>query len=187
MNVVAIIDYGMSNLRSVARALSHVAGRNDRITITDRSDDIHAADRIVFPGQGAVGQCMENMRKHDLLGPITDCLKNKPFLGICLGLQSLMEWSDEDGGVNCLGFLSGKVVRFSGLPRDPVSGLALKVPHMGWNQVAPMRDHALWKDIPAGEYFYFVHSYHVVPARYEDIAATTEYGAGFISAWLLTV
>lgn len=180
MQSVVVIDYGMSNLRSVARALQFVAGASHKVMISDRPEAIRAADRVVFPGQGAIGQCMQMLNAHGLTDVLRECLRDKPFLGICLGLQSLMEWSDEDGGVPCLGLLPGRVVRF---PADlSGNGERLKVPHMGWNEVVPTRPHPLWRGIAAGERFYFVHSYYVVPAQAADAAATTEYGITFTSA-----
>lgn len=182
MRTVAIIDYGMSNLRSVARALEFVAAGGHRVTISADPDVIAAADRVVFPGQGAIGQCMSNLRSYGLLDVLRRCLQEKPFLGICLGLQSLMEWSAEDGGTACLGFLPGKVVRFPDTLADPASCLRLKIPHMGWNQVVPTRSHPLWEGIDRGEMFYFVHSYHVAPESEGDVAARTDYGPEFVSA-----
>jgi glutamine amidotransferase len=182
MQTVAIIDYGMSNLRSVARALDFVAAGSHRVAISADPDVIARADRVVFPGQGAIGQCMSNLRSHGLLEVLQQCLREKPFLGICLGLQSLMEWSAEDGGTACLAFLPGKVVRFADGLTDTGSGQRLKIPHMGWNHVVPWQPHPLWDRIESGEMFYFVHSYHVVAAREEDVAARTEYGANFVSA-----
>jgi glutamine amidotransferase len=180
MQTVTIIDYGMSNLRSVERALQFVAGQSHRIAVSDKPEEIAAADRVVFPGQGAIGQCMQMLRSHGLIDILRECLRTKPFLGICLGLQSLMDWSDEDGGVACMGLIPGRVVRF---PVDlNANGARLKVPHMGWNQVVPVKTHALWNGIAAGERFYFVHSYFVVPASPTDVAATTEYGIDFTSA-----
>ncbi|MFO1435372.1 MAG: imidazole glycerol phosphate synthase subunit HisH [Gammaproteobacteria bacterium] len=180
MQTVTIIDYGMSNLRSVERALQFVAGQSHRIVVSDKPEEIAAADRVVFPGQGAIGQCMHMLRGHGLIDVLRECLRTKPFLGICLGLQSLMDWSDEDGGVACLGVLPGRVVRF---PLDlNANGERLKVPHMGWNKVEQTAAHALWNGIAHGERFYFVHSYYVAPESSADIAATTEYGVNFTSA-----
>lgn len=181
MQTVAIIDYGMSNLRSVARALEYVAGGAQRVCISDRPEEIAAADRVVFPGQGAIGHCMQGLRSRGLIDVLTRSLSEKPFLGICLGLQSLLDWSDEDGGVACLGVLPGKVVRFADGASDE-AGSRLKIPHMGWNEVAPARAHPLWANIGMGERFYFVHSYYVQPSEPADVAATTHYGTDFTSA-----
>jgi glutamine amidotransferase len=182
MQTVAVIDYGMSNLRSVARALEHVGAGAHRIIVTDRPAQIESADRVVFPGQGAIGQCMDSLRSHGLVEILRTSLESKPFLGICLGLQSLMDWSDEDGGVACLGVLPGQVVRFAEGLRDATDGMRLKIPHMGWNQVTPTGLHPLWTDIVAGERFYFVHSYYVRPVATRDTAATTNYGVEFTCA-----
>lgn len=181
MQTVAVLDYGMSNLRSVAKALEFVSERGCRITVTDRAEDLVAADRIVFPGQGAIGQCMENLARLDLGRALAESVRRKPYLGICLGLQSLMEHSAEDGGVAGLGLVPGTVARFPSNTGD-ADGARYKIPHMGWNGVVQRKSHPLWRGIESGERFYFVHSYFVVPARGEDIAATTDYALTFTSA-----
>jgi len=182
MKTVAVIDYGMSNLRSVAKALEYVARGEAHIYVSDKPEKIARADRVVFPGQGAIGQCMANLRSHGLIDILQETLRSKPFLGICLGLQSLMDQSDEDGGTRCLGLLRGKVVRFCDGLTEAATGERLKIPHMGWNEIFPTRPHTLWRGIDAGERFYFVHSYYVVPAEPTDTVATTRYGVEFTSA-----
>lgn len=177
----AVIDYGSSNLRSVAKALEYVAGGQDTIIISDQPQQILTADRVVFPGQGAIGQCMESLKQKELDEVILECIDRKPFLGICLGLQSLMQESDEDGGTPCLGIIPGKVLRFADNVRDENGGI-YKIPHMGWNQVNFTKTHPLWQGIASGERFYFVHSYYVKPAQEGDIAATTSYTVEFTSA-----
>jgi len=181
MSNVVVLDYGTSNLRSVAKALEYVANGAHQITISDEAEMILAADRVVFPGQGAVGQCMQSLKRKGLDEVICECIRTKPFLGICLGLQSLMQHSDEDGGVVCLGLVPGEVRRFE----DNVigeTGEVLKIPHMGWNEVIQQRPHPLWEGIENGERFYFVHSYYVCPENSDDIAAKTDYVTEFVSA-----
>ncbi len=181
MSKVAILDYGTSNLRSVAKALEFVAGSQHDILVTDQHQDILAVDRIVFPGQGAVGQCMKSLKESGLDEVIKECINNKPFLGICLGLQSLMQESDEDGRVAGLGIIPGKVIRFPDNIKDE-HGDICKIPHMGWNRVVQQKPHPLWKNIEDGARFYFVHSYYAQTENDEDIAAKTNYATEFISA-----
>ncbi len=182
---VAVIDYGGSNLRSVSKAIEHVAElSNDkhRVVVTNNADEVAKADRVVFPGQGAIGDCMRNLQDQDLDDVIRKAINEKPFFGICLGLQSLMKTSDEDGGVKGLDIFPGKVVHFPEDPKDPISGERLKIPHMGWNQVNPVADHPMWNGIQPGSRFYFVHSYYVEPDQKQVIAATTDYCLEFTSA-----
>ena len=146
MTRIAIIDYGMGNLRSVAKALEHVAPQAQVIVTHDRADILHA-DRVVFPGQGSIRDCLRELAHWDLLDVVREAALNKPFLGLCLGPHALLEFSEENGGVECLKVLPGRVVWFGEL-RDPASGERLKVPHMGWNQVHQLRDHSLWRGIP---------------------------------------
>jgi glutamine amidotransferase len=181
MLTVVVIDYGTSNLHSVAKALEYVAGKNHRVIVSDKAERIRAADRVVFPGQGAIGQCMQNLKEKNLDELIRESIKTKPFLGICLGLQSLMDESDEDGGTKGLGIIPGRVIRFEDNVKDE-KGDVCKIPLMGWNQVNQKKPHALWKDIEDGARFYFVHSYYVVPSNEPDIAATTDYITTFTSA-----
>jgi len=178
---VAIVDYGSSNLRSVAKALNHVAGSHHRIAITDQPEQIRSADYIVIPGQGAIGQCMAGITGKGLEQVLRECLAEKPFLGICMGLQILMTQSDEDHGTRGLGVFPGSVIRFPDGAQD-ADGATCKIPHMGWNRVLPAHAHPLWNNIDPGERFYFVHSYHVVPDAGDDIAATTDYAVTFNSA-----
>jgi glutamine amidotransferase len=182
MQTVVVVDYGMSNLRSVAKALEFVSADQARIQVSGAGDVIEAADRIVFPGQGAIGNCMRHLIDQRLDAVLRRALETKPFLGICLGLQTLMQHSQEDGGTDGLGVYPGEVVRFSATLSDPSSGERLKIPHMGWNHVLPARDHPLWTGIEPGSRFYFVHSYYVVPQDGSLIAGTTDYGIRFTSA-----
>ncbi len=181
MQTLAVIDYGSSNLRSVSKALEYVADAGTRILVSDNAQEILAADKIVFPGQGAMGQCMQALVEKDLQGLIAESIAHKPFLGICLGLQSLMDFSDENGGTDGLGIVGGKVRRFQENLKDE-AGNTLKVPHMGWNRVQQQHEHPLWSGIDNGERFYFVHSYYVEPANRQDCAALTDYGLDFCSA-----
>jgi glutamine amidotransferase len=174
VQTVAVLDYGMSNLRSVAKALAHVGG-NCRIAVTDRPEEILRADRLVFPGQGAIGECMRNLSR------LGECARSKPYLGICLGLQCLMERSEEDSGTAGLGLIPGRVARFPRDSRD-ACGRRLKVPHMGWNEVAQAAAHPLWRGIEPGSRFYFVHSFYVEAARAADVAGSTDYAVHFAAA-----
>lgn len=181
MVTVAVIDYGMGNLRSVAKALEHVSPKT-QVTVTSEPEKIASADRIVFPGQGAMGNAMQELHRLGLHEVILRHIHEKPFLGICLGLQALLEYSEEDGGTNGLGIFAGKVLKFSDPLMDEGSGQRLKVPHMGWNQAHQTGDHPLWKNISQDSRFYFVHSYYVQPSEKETIAASTQYGVEFTSA-----
>lgn len=180
MKSVAVIDYGASNLRSVVKALEHVADAKSRISVCTTAEQIQQADRIVFPGQGAIKQCMDSLRSRNLIEPLLESLRNKPFLGLCLGLQSLMQFSEEDGGTDGLGVIAGKVIKFPKQKADS-NGDKYKIPHMGWNNVEQQQSHPLWKGIPSGERFYFVHSYHVQPESSVVTAATTSYIVDFTS------
>lgn len=180
MTIVVVLDYGSSNLRSVAKALEFVS-EQEKIIVTDRPEQILAADRVVFPGQGAIGQCMNSLRKKGLDDVIRECVRIKPFFGICLGLQSLMDNSDEDGGTTGLAIIAGGVKRFPDNVEDE-KGFICKIPHMGWNQVYQQKQHPLWEGIENGSRFYFVHSYYVQPVNGDEIAATTNYATGFTSA-----
>lgn len=182
MNTVAVIDYGMGNLRSVCKALEHVAPEA-RVLLTAEPDALLRADRVVFPGQGAIAGCIRNLDADGLRAALIEATKSKPFLGICLGLQALYEFSEEGGGVRGLGLLPGRVPLFpKEKMHDPATGLALKVPHMGWNQVHQSISHPLWAGIVQDARFYFVHSYYVEPGNPEQVAGVTEYGVRFTSA-----
>jgi glutamine amidotransferase len=180
VQTVAVLDYGMSNLRSVAKALLHVA-RDCRIRVTDRPDEVRSADRLVFPGQGAIGECMRNLSTRGLREAVNESVRNKPYLGICLGLQCLMDESEEDQGTAGLGLIPGRVAHFPRDARDR-EGRRLKIPHMGWNEVSQSAAHPLWQGIEPGARFYFVHSYYVLPGRREDVAGSTDYAVRFAAA-----
>ena len=180
MASIAIIDYGMGNLRSVAKALEHVAPRT-RVLVTQNRQDILHADRVVFPGQGSIRDCMRELVRWDLVDVVREAALGKPFLGLCLGPQALLTFSEENGGIDGLDVLPGRVVWFGEL-RDPVDGERLKVPHMGWNQVHQLRDHPLWQGISQDSRFYFVHSYYLQPEDATLTVGRTGYGFDFASA-----
>ncbi|CAK0746888.1 Imidazole glycerol phosphate synthase subunit HisH [Gammaproteobacteria bacterium] len=180
MNSVAIIDYGMGNLRSVSKALEHVAP-DAKVWVTSVPERIREADRVVFPGVGAIRDCLHELRTRELIEVVRTCALDRPFLGICLGMQALLDFSEENDGTPALGILPGRVLRFSADLREG-DGAPLKIPHMGWNQVQPTATHPLWQDIPTDSRFYFVHSYYVAPADPTLATATTTYGLPFASA-----
>ncbi|HIC41153.1 Imidazole glycerol phosphate synthase amidotransferase subunit [hydrothermal vent metagenome] len=173
MQSIAIVDYGMGNVRSVQKALAHVAP-NDNVFLTDDAQLINDADRIVFPGQGAMGACMQALNQHGLADVIKSCADEKPFLGICLGLQLLFDHSEENGGTDGLSIIPGNVVKFA--KSD------LKIPHMGWNTVKQVSEHPLWHNINDNSRFYSVHSYYVKAADASVVAGTTNYGIDFTCA-----
>lgn len=182
MNTVAVIDYGMGNLHSVAKALEHVPG-DHRVLVTADAAQILEADRVVFPGVGAMRDCMGELKRLGLDTVVRDvAASGRPLLGICVGMQAMMERSAENEGVECLGIFSGTVEAFGNDLRDPVNDVRLKVPHMGWNQVDQTMPHPMWTDILPDTRFYFVHSYYVQPAGPEPVAASTVYGFPFASA-----
>jgi len=180
MSRIAIIDYGMGNLRSVAKAIEHVAPAGTRISITSDAKLVAAADRVVFPGQGAAANCMQELVSRELVEVVLQAARQKPFLGICMGMQVLMSHSEENNGVDCLGLFPGNVRHF--VHQIGQDGQRLKIPQMGWNQVTPNRPHPLFAGIEPGERFYFVHSYYVIPDDPALIAATTDYGLTYTSA-----
>jgi len=162
MNTIAVIDYGMGNLRSVSKAIEHVAPDAD-VRVTDDPTVVLAADRVVFPGQGAMPDCMRGMNERGLHDAVLKSSQQRPFLGICIGLQMLFERSEE-GDTPGLGVLPGRVRRFAHELADE-RGQKLKVPHMGWNEVEQRMEHPLWQGIPNPTRFYFVHSYYPEPAN----------------------
>ena len=182
MSTVAVIDYGGSNLRSVVKALESVAGDRHRIVVSDDAAEIGAADRVVFPGQGAIGDCMARLRERQLIDIIRECAATRPFFGICLGLQSLVSHSAEDGGTAGLDLYPGAVVRFPLHPAPAPDGSPRKVPHMGWNQVAWTRAHPVTYGTAPDTRFYFVHSYYVVPAAAALTLGFTDYIVRFTAA-----
>ena len=169
---IAVVDYGMGNLVSVSKALEHVA-RDDRVMVTADPALIEAADRVVVPGQGAMPDCMRQLAQSGAREAVIAAAKNKPFLGLCIGLQMLFE-RGEEGDTPGLGLLPGSVPRLSAPGR--------KIPHMGWNEVFQARSHPLWAGIPDRSRFYFVHSYYPAPRDAALTAATSVYGAPFTCA-----
>ncbi|QWE00578.1 imidazole glycerol phosphate synthase subunit HisH [Polynucleobacter sp. JS-Mosq-20-D10] len=184
---IAIVDYGMGNLRSVYQAFHHVAP-DANVLIAHTPEEILTADRVVLPGQGGMPDCMKHLQESGLLEALLDAAKNKPLLGVCVGEQMLFDQSAEvranpsSAWTPCLGLIPGEVRRFELAGKLQPDGSAYKVPHMGWNQVRQDRQHPLWNGIPDLTSFYFVHSYFVVPQLKEDIAGSTEYGDWFTSA-----
>jgi len=181
-NRVAIIDYGMGNLHSVAKAIEYVGDNTTQVIVSHDTKEILSAERVVLPGVGAIRDCMAEITRLELNEVIREAAQNKPFLGICVGMQSLFEHSEENGGTPCLDLLPGAVHTFATDMVDPVSGTRLKIPHMGWNKVHQTIEHPLWHGIEQDARFYFVHSYYVTPAGDELIAATTDYPAPFTAA-----
>ncbi len=177
---IAVIDYGMGNLRSVSKAVEHVAESADSVIVTDDPQQILGADRVVFPGQGAARECMLAISDHKLNRAILDAAHSKPFLGICMGLQVLMTFSEENGGTDLLGLVDGQVRHFTFAGN--IDAARLKIPHMGWNRVRQTQQHPLWRGISDDSRFYFVHSYFVAPDDQDLTAGTTDYGLSFSSA-----
>ncbi len=177
---IVVVDYGMGNLRSVWQALVHVA-KGREVVVSAEPAVLLAAERVVFPGQGAMPDCMREIEARGLRAAVLEAARNKPFLGICIGQQMLFEHSEE-GDVPGLGIIAGKVSRFPAERMVDTAGNRLKVPHMGWNEVRQSRAHPLWQGIADGARFYFVHSYFVTPADAEWVVGSTEYGLPFTSA-----
>lgn len=180
MTDIAIIDYGMGNLHSVLKAVEHVAPAA-HVAVTSDPAVIRAADRVIFPGQGAMPNCIREMEIRGLRQAVLDAADSKPFLGICIGLQMLFDFSEE-GNMKGLGVLPGGVVRFPADAMTDADGQKLKVPHMGWNQVYQALEHPIWQGIAKDERFYFVHSYHVMAGDIATIAAYSAYPYRFTSA-----
>ncbi len=188
-NSIAVIDYGMGNLHSVASALHKVAPQA-QIQVTSQREEILAAERVILPGVGAIRDCMAEIRRLEIDQAVAEvAASGKPLLAVCVGLQALMEFSEENGGVECLGLFKGAVRSFAARPEfaRPVGtsaslGERLKVPHMGWNQVAQTCDHPMWRDIPADSRFYFVHSYFVQVEATQLLAGACHYGIDFAAA-----
>jgi glutamine amidotransferase len=181
---IAVVDYGMGNLRSVSKALEHVAPSSS-VLVTSNPVDVMNADRVVFPGQGAMPDCIRELDARGLRDAVLHAAKNKPFLGICIGLQMLFEHSEE-GDAKGLGILRGDVKRFATVDMIDSNGDKLKVPHMGWNEVYQLTNsnsapHALWQGIKDGERFYYVHSYYVKPADDGIISGYSLYPKKFTS------
>ena len=180
MNKIVVVDYGMGNLRSVAQALRHVAPEAD-VRISGEVADIENAHRLVFPGQGAMPDCMRCLRESGLQEAVLRAAETRPMLGVCVGEQLLFDWSEE-GDTPGLGLLPGKVVRFQLDGQHQPDGSRFKVPQMGWNRVVQTVSHPLWNGIADDSYFYFVHSYYAVPGNPAHTVGESVYGAAFACA-----
>jgi len=177
--MIAVIDYGMGNLRSVEKSFQAIGAQ---VIVTHDRNLILNADSIVLPGVGSFKDCMNNLQKLKLIDPIRESIDNgKPFLGICLGLQVLFDESEEYGPVAGLGILAGKVVRFPNKISETKNGPLIKVPHMGWNKILVKKTDSLFETVETTPYFYFVHSYYVVPEDPDIVATVTHYGIEFVS------
>ena len=183
MNKVAVIDYGMGNLHSVAKAIEYTGarlGERTEVVITSDAQHISRSDRVIFPGVGAIRDCMAEIRRLRIDRIIKQAISEKPVLAICVGMQALMLQSEENDGVKCLGLIKGRVKHFGDPLLDP-HGKILKVPHMGWNQVRQTKSHPLWQDIPDKSRFYFVHSYYVEAEDLDQVAGVTNYSLDVVA------
>jgi glutamine amidotransferase len=180
VGVIAVVDYGMGNLRSVAKALEHVAPKA-RVIVTGEASVVDSAERVVFPGQGAMPDCIRHLDESGLRDAVLRAARSKPLFGVCVGEQMLFDWSAE-GDTPGLGVFPGKVLRFPPDSMNRPDGSRLKVPHMGWNRVRQARAHPLWHQVPDGAYFYFVHSFFAAPTLDELTVGTSDYGLVFTCA-----
>ena len=181
MATVAVVDYGMGNLRSVSQAVMHVAaGSGVQVVVTQRPEEVQAADRVVLPGQGAMRDCMRELHDSGLKEAVLHAARHKPLLGICVGMQMLLEHSEEQDTPG-LGLIGGQVRRFQLEGRLQPEGSRYKVPQMGWNRVH-QRPHALWQGVPEDSWFYFVHSYYACPADPRHSVGESDYGSRFTCA-----
>ncbi|MBT6044415.1 MAG: imidazole glycerol phosphate synthase subunit HisH [Gammaproteobacteria bacterium] len=180
MNRVAVIDYGMGNLHSVAKAIEHV-GENLQVCVTADEKTIMDAHRIIFPGVGAMRDCMGEIKRLGIDDMLRRLVEDRPVFGICVGMQALLEHSEENNGIDCIGLIKGNVKRF---PENMSNeqGERLKVPHMGWNEVTQTSTHPMWSGIADGSRFYFVHSYYVVPESADEIVGESSYPETFTAA-----
>lgn len=183
MNTIAVVDYGMGNLRSVAQAVIHAASVVDQaeVIVTSNPQVVRDAHRVVLPGQGAMPDCMSELKASGLLEAVLDAAAKKPLFGVCVGMQMLLDHSAE-GDTPGLGLIAGEVIKFDLAGRTQVDGSRFKVPQMGWNQVVPTQPHPLWKGVPSNSYFYFVHSFYAKTTNAAHIAAETDYGGLFACA-----
>jgi glutamine amidotransferase len=183
---VAVVDYGMGNLRSVAQAVIHAtADTRVNAVITADAQVVRRAHRVVLPGQGAMGGCMRELRASGLLESVLEAAASKPLFGVCVGMQMLLDHSAEGrdaAGTPGLGLIAGEVLRFDLAGQTAPDGSRYKVPQMGWNRVHQRRPHPVWRGVPDGAWFYFVHSYYARPRESQHSAGETEYGARFTSA-----
>jgi glutamine amidotransferase len=182
MATVAVVDYGMGNLRSVSQAVLHVAaGTGVDVVITHRPEEVLAADRVVLPGQGAMRDCMRELHESGMKQAVLHAAANKPLLGVCVGMQMLLDHSEEQDTPG-LGLIAGRVKRFQLAGQLQPDGSRYKVPQMGWNRVRQDQAHALWAGVPDESWFYFVHSYYTAPQEPAHSAGSTEYGSRFTCA-----
>jgi imidazole glycerol-phosphate synthase subunit HisH len=184
MRTVAVIDYGMGNLRSVAQAVMAAAhDSNIHVVITAKPEEVQAAERVVLPGQGAMRDCMRELHDSGLMPAVLDAAANKPLFGVCVGMQMLLDHSAEGGadGTACLGLIPGEVVKFDLTGQHQADGSRFKVPQMGWNQVRQTQAHPLWAGVPDNSYFYFVHSFYARPLDARHTAGVSDYGQSFTS------
>ncbi len=180
MATVAVIDYGMGNIRSVSKALEHVSG-DTKVIVTHEAEEVLRADRVVLPGVGALQDCVSELKRLGLDDVIRETVRNKPFMGICLGMQALLNSSAENGGTEALGIIPGEARHFAAQLKKIPGTERLKVPHMGWNQVHQAKAHPMWRGIKQDSRFYFVHSYYVAVKSDSVAGATTPYGFDFTS------
>ena len=179
---VAVVDYGMGNLRSVSQAVMHVAqGSGFDVIVTAKPEEVYAAERVVLPGQGAMPDCMRELRESGLQEAVLDAAARKPLIGVCVGMQMLLSRSEE-GPTEGLGLIDGEVLRFRLEGQLQPDGSRYKVPQMGWNQVIQARPHPVWAGVPDGAYFYFVHSFYARPSDPHHSVGETDYGQRFTSA-----
>jgi len=179
---VAVVDYGMGNLRSVSQAVQHAAtGQGVQVIVTARPDEVYAAERVVLPGQGAMPDCMRELRESGLQEAVLHAAANKPLMGVCVGMQMLLTRSEE-GPTDGLGLIPGEVRRFRLEGQLQPDGSRYKVPQMGWNGVTQARPHPVWAGVPDGAWFYFVHSFYARPVDPAHSVGETEYGERFTSA-----
>jgi imidazole glycerol-phosphate synthase subunit HisH len=182
MKTVAVVDYGMGNLWSVAHAVIHVARDTGfEVVVTSKPDEVRAAERVVLPGQGAMPDCMRELRDSGLQESVLEAAATKPLFGVCVGMQMLLDRSHE-GPTDGLGLIHGEVLKFELAGRLQPDGSRYKVPQMGWNQVWETRPHAIWQGVPDGSYFYFVHSFYVRPSDARHSAGEADYGTRFTAA-----
>jgi len=182
VKTVAVVDYGMGNLRSVSQAVLHVAeGSGFDAVVTSDPEVVRRAERIVLPGQGAMPDCMRELRESGLLESVLEAAASKPMFGVCVGMQMLLDRSDE-GPTDGLGLIHGQVLKFDLAGQRQPDGSRYKVPQMGWNRVWQTRPHPVWQGIPDGSYFYFVHSFYAKPSDARHSVGESDYGARFTAA-----
>ena len=179
--VVAVVDYEMGNLRSVAQAMLHVAEDRYEVVIARQPEQIQQAERVVLPGQGAMRDCMQHLRDSGMMEALREAAASKPFFGVCVGMQMLLQHSEE-GDTSSLGLIPGEVRRFQLEGKTQPDGSRFKVPQMGWNQLHITRPHPLWDGIADQTWFYFLHSYYADPAQSEHSVGEAEYGGRFTAA-----